>query len=512
MKLSKVYITVLAFCVATSNLLMAQTAPSFGAAQTFSVLAYATVTNTGPTKVSCNVGVSPGSAVTGFLPGIIQNGQIYAEVASLAGPAMSRANEVYNLLKAQPALLVNDLTGKVLGETVGAITLNPGIYTFSSSAQLNATLTLNDGGDPNAVFIFKIGSTITTASYSKVVMSSGGKGTNVFWQVGSSATIGTYTKFCGNIIALASITMTTGCTTTGKLFALNGAVTMDTNEVQLGLTSCNGIADADGDGVPDNVDDYPFDAKKAYNNYSSALGSTAAFEDQWPSKGDFDMNDLIMESRYNAVTNANNIVVQVIGNFTLVATGGSAKNGFGIQFPIPGAMVDSLQGGVLEAGQDKAVIVLFTNMRSEMVNWNTKPGEPQSPKKSYTIRFNLINGPLLSVFGTEYNPFMFNYVGTSRREVHFTGKAPTTLADASLFGTKDDDTNLAAGRYYISKSGIPFSLNLPGIGLNYSVEYKGLSSTYLHFTDWVVSGGTLFIDWYSNTGAGYRNNALIYVR
>ncbi len=488
-----------------------QTAPSLGAAQTFSVLGSSTVTNTGPTKVSCNVGVSPGSAVTGFLPGVIQNGQIYSGVGSLAGPAMARATEVYNNLKAQTAAATTDLTGKVLGETAGAITLNPGIYTFSSSAQLNATLILNDGNDPNAVFIFQIGSTLTTASYSKVVMSSGGKGTNVFWQIGSSATIGTYTNFKGNIIALASITMTTGCTTTGKLFALNGAVTMDTNEVQIGLTSCTGIADADGDGVPDNVDAYPTDATKAYNSYSSAgAGSTVSFEDLWPSQGDFDMNDMVMVYKYTIVTNDSNIVVQVIGNFTLAATGGSGNSGFAVQFPIPPGMVQQLTGGTLEAGQDKAVIVLFSNMRNEVPYWNTQHTSPASLAKTYTISFNLVNGPLLSAFGTNYNPFIFNYVAQSRREVHLPGKAPTNLADPTVFGTKDDNTNTTFGRYYVTKTGLPYALDMPLANYKYVLESKDITNAYLHFAEWAISGGTLFTDWYSNPAADYRNAALIY--
>jgi uncharacterized repeat protein (TIGR01451 family) len=123
------------------------------------------------------------------------------------------------------------LSGKVLGVDAGAVTLGPGVYCFNTSAQLTTTLNLNDGGDPNAVFIFQIGTTITTASNSQVLMSSGGRGTNVYWQIGTSATIGTGTIFRGNIIASTSITMTTSASTTGRLFAIGAAVTMDTNNV-----------------------------------------------------------------------------------------------------------------------------------------------------------------------------------------------------------------------------------------------------------------------------------------
>jgi type VI secretion system secreted protein VgrG len=206
-------------------------APSLGAAASFAVLAATTVTNTGLTVVTGNVGVSPGTAVTGFGPGVIHNGAIYSGSGSLAGPAQASAATAYNDLVAQGCLPANNLSGKVLGVDAGAVTLGPGVYCFNTSAQLTTTLTLNDGGDPNALFIFQIGTTITTASNSQVLMSSGGRGANVYWQIGTSATIGTGTIFRGNIIASTSITMTTSASTTGRLFAIGAAVTMDTNNV-----------------------------------------------------------------------------------------------------------------------------------------------------------------------------------------------------------------------------------------------------------------------------------------
>jgi uncharacterized repeat protein (TIGR01451 family) len=123
------------------------------------------------------------------------------------------------------------LSGKILGVSPGAVTLGPGVYCFGTSAQLTSILTLDDGGDPNALFIFQLGTTLTTASNSQVIMSSGGSGANVYWQIGTSATIGTGTSFRGNLLANTSITMTTGASTMGRLFAIGAAVTMDTNNV-----------------------------------------------------------------------------------------------------------------------------------------------------------------------------------------------------------------------------------------------------------------------------------------
>lgn len=216
---------------AASRAAFAQTVPPLGAAESFAVLGATAITATGPAVISGNVGVSPGSAVTGFPPAVVTNGQIYTGVGSLAGPAQASARTAYNDLKGQPCLPANNLTGKILGQTPGFLSLTPGVYCFDTSAQLNAILTLNDGGDPNAVYVFQIGTTLTTASSSQVVMTSGGRGTNVYWAVGTSATIGTSTSFKGNIIADVSVTLTTSATTTGRVFALTGAATIDSTSI-----------------------------------------------------------------------------------------------------------------------------------------------------------------------------------------------------------------------------------------------------------------------------------------
>ena len=193
-------------------------APTIGPAlEQFGVLAGSTVTNTGPTTVSCEVGVSPGSSITGFFPpGTAES--IHAGDA-LAAQAQVELTTAYDEAVAQSCQV--NLTGQDLGGMI----LPPGVYCFDSSAQLTGVLTLNGNG----VYIFKIGSTLTTASGSSVVLINGAQAGNVFWQVGSSATLGTTTSFVGNIFALTSITATTGATVNGRLLARNGAVTLDTN-------------------------------------------------------------------------------------------------------------------------------------------------------------------------------------------------------------------------------------------------------------------------------------------
>jgi len=208
------------------------TAPPLGTAQGFAVLGYSTVTNTGPTIVTGNLGVSPGSAVTGFPPGIVAGGTTYTADAASA-QAQTDTGTAYVALAGETC--TEDLSGKNLG----GLTLTPGVYCFSSSAQLTGTLTLNAESNAAAVWVFKIGSTLTTASNSSVVLE-GGQPCNVFWQVGSSATLGTTTNFTGSILALTSITLDTDTTVSGRTLARNGAVTLDANTVAIASCAAQG--------------------------------------------------------------------------------------------------------------------------------------------------------------------------------------------------------------------------------------------------------------------------------
>ncbi len=196
---------------------------SLGTADSFGVLGGSTVTNTGASVITGNLGVSPGTAVTGFPPGTVTLTIHSAD--AVAAQAQTDLTTAYNAILTTPTLI--DLTGTDLG----GLTLTPGVYGFNSSAQLTGTLTLDAQGNPNAVFIFKIASTLTTASGSSVLLINSGSNCNVFWQVGSSATLGTGSTLAGNILALQSITLTTGANVSGRALARNGAVTLDGNHV-----------------------------------------------------------------------------------------------------------------------------------------------------------------------------------------------------------------------------------------------------------------------------------------
>ncbi|MGV1099466.1 DUF3494 domain-containing protein [Thiovibrio sp. JS02] len=206
--------------------------PILGSAQSFAILGHETVTNAHsdpnpPTQIYGNLGVTPGTSVTGFYPdGTVSGGTIHAN-DGVAQLALADATSAYNTLAALP--FVYDYTGVVLG-SAGYTTLTPGVYHFDTSAQLTGALTLDFQGDPDADFIFQIGSTLTAASSSSVNVINGNSLSGVYWQVGSSATLGTDTTFAGNILALASISLDPRAEILcGRAFALTGAVTLVDN-------------------------------------------------------------------------------------------------------------------------------------------------------------------------------------------------------------------------------------------------------------------------------------------
>ena len=196
----------------------AQASVALGTAENFAVLGGSTVTNTGNTVINGDLGVWPGSAIDGFPPGIV-NGTIHWTDDGVTQQAQSDVTAAYISLAAMTT------TQNLTGQDLGGQTLTAGVYFFSSDAQLTGTLTLSGSGD----FVFKIGSTLTTASDSFVLASNGA---NVYWQVGSSATLGTNTTFKGSILALTSIALNTGATiNSGRALARNGAVTLDSNTI-----------------------------------------------------------------------------------------------------------------------------------------------------------------------------------------------------------------------------------------------------------------------------------------
>jgi type VI secretion system secreted protein VgrG len=216
----------------------ALTRPILGTAGTFAILGGSAVTNTGPTTSDGDVGVWPGKSITDLaqitivdtIPG--GSGHSAHEGDAVAQQAQSDVTIAYDALAGEAPTL------NLTGQDLGGLTLVQGVYKFDVAAQLTGRLTLDAQGDQTAIWIFQIGSTLTTASASNVLIVNGGQDCAVFWQVGSSATLGTGTTFKGSILALQSITLTTGATLSGgRALARNGQVTLDSNTLSAGQCS-----------------------------------------------------------------------------------------------------------------------------------------------------------------------------------------------------------------------------------------------------------------------------------
>ncbi len=206
----------------TSSAFGVTTSIDLGSATSYSVLAGSTITNTGPSTIAGDVGLSPGTAITGFPPG-------------LTAGAVNAANGAAGTAKSDFTTAYNDAAGRTGGLPIvadlGGTTLTAGVYNSGSSIGVTGTLTLNAEGHSDAVFIFQAGSTLTTAPASSIVLENGAQACNVFWQVGSSATVDTTTTFVGTIMASTSISVLNGATISGRLFADTGAVTLENNVI-----------------------------------------------------------------------------------------------------------------------------------------------------------------------------------------------------------------------------------------------------------------------------------------
>jgi Ice-binding-like/Bacterial Ig-like domain len=210
----------------TTATLACQPPVPMGSAASFEVLAGSTVTNTGPTIITGgDLGLSPGSAVTGFPPGTLVPPAVMHVTDPTAAQAELDLTTAYLYAAGLPG-------GAVLPGNLSGLTFAPGLYTNSSTVVLTAgNVTLDAQGNANAVFIFQVGSTLTTIGSTQVILAGGAQAKNVFWQVSSSATLGTNSIFEGTILSLQSITLDTGATLTGRALARNGAVTMDSSTV-----------------------------------------------------------------------------------------------------------------------------------------------------------------------------------------------------------------------------------------------------------------------------------------
>lgn len=297
------------------------------------------------------------------------------------------------------------------------------------------------------------------------------------------------------------------------------------------------IVDTDGDGAPDNIDQYPTDRFRAFNTYYPAAASsgTLAFEDCWPSKADYDFNDVVVDYKINTVTNAQNQVVEILGQFTLKASGAAYKNGFGFQLDnispdkitsVTGANYSDgsyirLDPNGLESNQTYANCIVFDNFYNVMqpaggsVGVNTEKSAAFIPYQTLNIKITFIKDGVIPAGGTVLlsqmpaTAFNFYIIADRQRgvEIHLADRVPTTLANLTLLGTKDD-SSVINSRYYKTANNLPWGINILQ-GFKYPIEHSPLNNAYLHLIRWAESDGAEYPDWYEDKD-GYRNPDNIY--
>ncbi len=288
------------------------------------------------------------------------------------------------------------------------------------------------------------------------------------------------------------------------------------------------VTDTDGDGVDDELDDYPNDDTRAFNIYypGSETYGTFAFEDNWPGKGDYDFNDLVVDYRFKEVINANNELVDMDATFIFKAAGATLVNGFGFEMGLAPNLIEEVSGSSLvggyintlsngsEAGQAKGTIIVTDNVFTQLPNpgggigTNTTPGASYVEPDTMLISISTISPVALSQAGRPpYNPFMI--IDQNRgREMHLSGYPPTSLANTAYYGTMDDDTRPAEDKYYQTSNNLPWAIDIPA-PFSYPIEKKEIIQAYLHFAEWAESGGILYGDWYEDK-SGYRDENNIF--
>jgi LruC domain-containing protein len=282
--------------------------------------------------------------------------------------------------------------------------------------------------------------------------------------------------------------------------------------------------DDDQDGVANSLDEFPNDVKRAYTNYYPGKDqyNSLLVEDLWPSLGDFDFNDLVVDCNFKNVTNAQNNIVETFIKLKVRAIGASFRNGFGIQLPVVPSAVSSVtltdQAGTnsnigVEAGQDKAVVIAFNDAFTLLPSTggtgvNVIPGNGVTTPKEITLHILFATPLTVANLGSApYNPFIY-INGDRTKEVHLPMAKPTNKANSAFFGTSSDTSNPATSRYYKSSNNLIWMMEVPS-SFQYTIETKDITKAYLKFGAWAESGGSQNTDWYLDK-TGYRNSSLIY--
>lgn len=441
--------------------------------------------------------------------------------------------------------------------------IDSGEFTNYHYAYINDYVTVPTGGklynycNFTAKSDLTVNGDLTSNSYTKVVgtatISSGGKvslsqqaflSTTNLTNHGQIKTTGTAT----NIIKVTGTSnLATGSSISGKIQLCDG------NGIEINngafsspaVLSCGGylstsvcniegfgtfiVPDADGDGIADVLDDYPNDANRAFNQFypCATTCSNFAFEDLWPSKGDYDYNDHVVAYNLQKVFSPDRKIVDFKLKIKPRAIGAGMQNGIGFSLDnIPPSAVLNVTGQVLttgkillnanktEANQSHAVIIAYDTPepflhRGGGSMFNTIQANPRGESDTSYIGVTFLTKLADSLVPfTEFNPFLIaNCPNTRGKEVHLPNRKPTDLADPSLFGTQADASNPSTGRYYKTAQGMPWAIEIPE-NFNYPQEKVSILNTYNYFDDWATSGGTAYPNWFRNFGAYVDNTKL----
>jgi len=333
--------------------------------------------------------------------------------------------------------------------------------------------------------------------------------------VGKGPKNGKYSYFI-YIIPTADAAAMTEITILAKAGQIIGQVTFDVDYTP----TCN---DSDGDGVTDDWDDYPYDPDRAFNQFTPAEGQYGTFmwEDLWPDRGDYDMNDLVMDYNVIEVTNAQHEIVDVINNFYLRASGaGYLNNGFAIQYPdyweVDGTIVDELDRAYIDT--DNRTVIFFENHRQvfgvsgeAVINTDPNPPYPYIPPVSWSVTIPMAETAKAKVFApwdqAPFNPFLLQN-GVRSHEIHLPDYPYTYEMNTALLNTGDDASNPALGIYFRTTNYLPWAI-LIAEGCVYAIEGKEISDAFNYFVEWAQSDGAQKQDWYLDL-PGYQNEELIY--
>jgi LruC domain-containing protein len=440
--------------------------------------------------------------------------------SALTASGTTTSQFTYNITASGTSPITYNATGLPAGLFFSGSTIS-GTPTNAGVSNITLTAT-NSFGNDSKILVLTVAQGLVAPVITSPLTASGVKNQSFSYTItASGSTPITYTAtnlpagltFSGNTIS----GIPTASGNTNVNLTANNAAGTDNKVLVITITNPV-IVDTDGDGVPDSQDAYPLDPTRAFNSYypNQVDYGTVAFEDLWPSYGDYDMNDLVMNFNYKIVTNAQNQVVDIIVSYKIKAAGASMNNGFGIILNTPPANIASVTGCIkvgsavtidpkgYEAGHTNETVIIpvdavNTLLGSGMVN--TIHGGPtiQTSLQTVTVHFS---NPQASIGTAPYNPFMF--VNQERgKEIHLKDQSPSELVNQIYFGINDDASVPSQSKYYRSKTGLCWAIEIP-IDWSYPQETIDIVQTHLHFADWAQSNGTTYQDWYV-LQPGYQN-------